>query len=788
MPLYQCEAGRACGGSTGAAAVLNRAGAGRGRFVLFKVVAVLAMAAVLAGCAASRAFNRGNDAAQANEWDIAIEQYRQALQRDPNNVTYRIALQRALVNASDYWSEQARIAEARGQLDEALLAYRRANQFDPTSRQLSAKVSELERRIRGVPEPVPGAAQQQQQDAAARAQQIGGPPPLLRLSEQIDSLVFSNANARDVLTSLGTTAGLNVTFERDFPPNLPISVNLNGVTVEEALNQIMAANQLFYKVLNERTIMVIPDTQPKRLQYDDQVVRVIRLSHADASELQGMINSVVRVPGNVQLGTNWQVIANKTQNTLTYRAPASVAAVIERLVAASDKPRAEILVDVEVLEVNRTRVKQYGLDLGNYSIGATLAPEGLSDDPFSLRSLTRGVGQDDVFLTVPSAVIRFLEQDSETKLLAKPQLRGAEGQELQLDLGEEVPIPTTVFQPLAQGGANFQPLSSFNYRTVGIIMNITPRLTSNDEIILDLTVENSTRGQDVNISGSNLPTFSTRRVTTTLRLSDGETNLLAGLIQENDRRTLRGIPGILRLPVIKQLFSANDSTIQQTDIIFLLTPRVVKTRELTPQDLEPIVMRSPTTLGLGTVPSIVQPPFEQAPPVAPAPPGPQPAPAAPAGQPPPAAQPPGAGPAPGAGGPPAGRILLTPNATALRAGTDGLLVPITADVSRLSRVSLTVTYNPAVLRVRTVQQGSFLALGGSPVAFTEDHETPGRIDIVMMRTGDQTGAAGVGQLAAILFDAIAAGPANLNVTGTATDPTGTPLPIQFVQTPPVVAK
>jgi general secretion pathway protein D len=759
--------------------------------MVVRLAAVVAMALVLAGCAASRAFNRGNDAAQVNEWEVAIEQYRQALQRDPDNVTYRIALQRALINASQYWSDQARIAEARDQLEEALAAYRRANQFDPGNRQLSARISELERRIRGGPAQVPDLLQQQQQ-AAQPAQPIGGPPALIRLDERLPSLTFGNANARDVLTSIGTVAGINVTFERDFPTNLPISVQLIEVTLEEALNQIMAANQLFYKVLNERTILVIPDTQPKRLQYDDQVVRVIRLAHADATELQGLINTVVRVPGNIQLGTNWQVIANKTQNTLTYRAPASVAAVIEQLVAASDKPRAEIIVDVEVLEVNRTRVKQYGLDLGSYAIGATLAPEGLTDDPFSLRSLTRGVGQDDLFLTVPSAVVRFLEQDSETKLLARPQLRGAEGQEITLELGEEVPIPSTVFQPLAQGGANFQPLSSFNYRPVGIIVTMTPtRVTPDGQIILDLTVENSTRGGDVNISGSNLPTFSTRRASAVLRLRDGETNMLAGLIQESDRRQLRGIPGILRLPVIRQLFSANDSTIQQTDIIILLTPRIARTHELTPQDLDPIIMRTPTTLGLGASPSVVQPPIEPAPQVGPLPgaPGQPPPPAAPGGQPPPqggAVPPAGPGAAPGAAA--AGRILLTPNATDLRAGTDGLLVPVTADVSRLSRVSLTVTYNPAVLRVRTVQQGSFLAMGGGAVTFTEDHDTPGRIDIVMMRTADQTGAAGVGQLAAILFDTIAAGPANLNITGTAADPKGAALPVEFVQSPQVTAR
>jgi general secretion pathway protein D len=752
-----------------------------------QLAAILAVTALLAGCAASRAFNRGTDAVQAGEWDVAVQQYEEALQREPGNVRYRIALQRALVGASLYWAEQGRVAEARGEFDVALRAYRRANDYDPTNGRISARVSEMERRVRGQDTP-PGPTVQQLQTAS----QVGGPPPMAQLNELVDANI-AEANAREVLTSLGTLVGINVVFERDFPPNQPVTVQLSGVTFEEALNQIMAAYGFFYKVLNERTIMVIQDTQPKRIQFDDQIVRVLRLSYADATEVVNLINTVIRVPGNLQQGT-FQAAPNKTLNTITYRASASVASIIERVVAASDKPRAEIIVDVEILEVTRTRVKEYGLDLGNYTIGAVVSPEadpgtdaGLAPQPFSLDALTRGIGQDELFFSVPAAAVRFLESDAETRVLAKPQLRGAEGQQLTLDLGEEIPIPETVFTPLAQGGANFQPLSSFSYRTVGIIVTMTPRVTYTGEIILDLEVENSTRGPDVDIGGSNLPTFSTRRVTTQLRLRDGEPNLLAGLIQESERRSLRGIPGILRLPIIKQLFSANEQTIQDTDIIILLTPRIVRTHEITPADLEPIVMRTPAILGLGEPPVIVQPPAEPGAAQPAAPPGGAPAPAPPAPPPPQGAAPPAADPA-AAGAGVAGRILLTPNALDLRAGTDGLMVPVTADVSRLSRVSLTVTYNPAVLRVRTVQQGSFLSAGGSPVTFTEDHAAPGRVDIVMMRTGDQTGAAGVGQLAALLFDTIGPGTANLAVTGSAAAPTGEVLPVQFVQPPTVTVK
>jgi general secretion pathway protein D len=530
------------------------------------------------------------------------------------------------------------------------------------------------------------------------------------------------------------------------------------------------------------------------------VIKVLRLSNGDATEIQGILNSIVRTAGGTNLQALVQIQVNKTQNAITFRAPTSIAAIIERVTTMMDKPRAEVVVDVEILEVNRRRVQQYGLDLGNYAIGVVFSPEinpigsgEFGPQPFNLTAVRGGVQTSDFYLAVPAATIRFLEQDSETKILAKPQLRGAEGQELRLELGEEVPIPTTVFTPVAAGGANVNPLSSFTYRAVGVILQMTPRVTYDDNIVLDMTVENSIRTGDTNIAGTTAPTFAIRRVNATLRLRDGESNLLAGLVQEADRRVLKGIPGILRLPIIKQLFSANDNTIEQTDVIVLLTPRIVRSHELTPEDLQAVFIGSGSSLGIGgTPPLITQPPPAPQQGAAPAlGPG-----AAAAGAPVPgpgagAPQTPAPGPAAPADTPLAGtdvQIRLAPQAADVRVGPGALAVPIAVAGTRVSSVTLTVTYNPATLRVRTVQQASFMSSAGGPVAFTEDHSNPGRIDIVLLRTGDTTGANGAGTLAALLFDAIAPGPANLSITGMATAPGGAALPLQFIPAPAVTVK
>ena len=191
--------------------------------------------------------------------------------------------------------------------------------------------------------------------------------------------------------------------------------------------------------------------------------------------------------------------------------------------------------------------------------------------------------------------------------MAQPQLRGQEGAELTLNLGQDIPVPTTAFTPLALGGASFNPLTSFTYRPVGVIPNMTPRVTYENEIILDLEVENSTVGPPILVAGQSLPTFGTRNVVTRLRPRDGESNLLAGLLNQEERQILKGFPGLLRLPIIKQLFSANDDTVMQTDIVMLQTPRIVRAHQLTQQDVSPIHIGTQQNLGVTSPPPLIAP-------------------------------------------------------------------------------------------------------------------------------------------------------------------------------------
>jgi len=423
--------------------------------------------------------------------------------------------------------------------------------------------------------------------------------------------------------------------------------------------------------------------------------------------------------------------------------------------------------------------------------------------------VSKGISAADFYLAVPSAVVRFLENDERTKVMAKPQLRGAEGATIRFNLGEEIPILSTAFTPIAGGGSNVNPLTSYTYRPIGIIVEMTPRVTYQDEISLELKLENSSLGVPIDVAGQSIPKFTVRKVETKLRLREGESTLLAGLLQDEERTSATGLPGLTSLPIVRQLFGNNRSVVNQTDVVMLLTPRIVRTHELTKEDLAPLFIGTQNSLGLGTPPPLIA--AAEAPAPAPAPAQPPtifPAPAAagvpagpvggvPAGI---AVLPPGSSAFPGTTSVPAaavpgqgaasGQIVVSPPSAEFRVGAGPYNVPISiSGASQISNVAVTVTYNPAVLRMRAVAEGSFMRSGGVNATFTQSGDaTTGRVDIAIVRPGDMTGVAGTGLLAALLFEPVAPGQANLTVSATATAPSGMPVPLQFTPIPPVTVR
>jgi len=824
---------------------------------LMALVAALAVAVVVAGCAAGKAFSRGEAAMKAGDVDMAVAAYRKAVQAAPENATYKIALQRAMQSASRAHMERAKEYEKADQLEAAAGEYRLAAENDPSNRLASQKAAELDRVIRERAEaarPKPAI-----QLARERARASSQPPPLYNFNTPLARINFNNSPLREILGFIASATGINVTYDRAYQDR-NYTVTLDSSTLEQALNQILGVNNLAYKVLSERSILIFENTAQMHQRYDDQVIQTFYLSNADATELAQLLSQAFRPPG---IPVQPAIAPNKAQNSITIRGTAPVVGIFEKLIQQNDKPRSEVVVDVEIMEVSRTRVKQYGLNLSEYALGGIFSPEvspngaattttpttggvtapvtggaaaaGTSRSPtsvtsppaFNLNTITRGISTADFYTAVPTAVVKFLESDTNTKLVAKPQLRGAEGSKLTFKVGDQIPVISTSYLPVASGGAGQNPLSSYNYKDVGVTVEMTPRVTLENEILLDVNVINNSRSADVIIGGINIPSFGNREVNVKLRLRDGESNLLAGLLREDERRSLQGFPGALHVPILKQLFSGNDEQITQTDIIMLLTPHIVRGPEITEADLRPIYIGSQDTFSLGGQPPLLAPPAE--PPAAPAgPPAtstpqigqqtsqgtiavpagaspvpgtvvvPNPPPPAPTATPiqPAPVQPQAAAPAPAPAAqaaaaqatpdPPivspgigAAQVIISPPAGALRVGQGPYNIPLSVTgAQRLSTVTLTLTYDPRILRVRTVQEGSFLRSGGANVTFSQQANN-GRVDITISRSADATGVSGTGLLAALLFDAIAPGTVTLTASGTATGPGNTAMGLQF---------
>jgi general secretion pathway protein D len=865
---------------------------------LSKAAALLVVVAVLAGCAAGQAFKKADQAARVGDWDTAVRYYSQAVEAEPNSAEYKIALERARLAASRVHLGNAAELEAKGDLEGAIAEYRQATEFDATNRRAAAKITALEQVLRDRAEaarPKPAIEQMKEKVRQAAAESYLNPA-----SRQPLVVKFAaGVSVKQILEFLAQVSGINVLFEATYNDSTQAksAIDLDGVTLEQALQLVMTSSGLYYKVMNPKTILVMPDNTAMRQRYEDQVIKTIPLSHAEPQDIMTLLTAILGSQPGQTNPPRMQI--NKAANSITIRGSASVVAIAERVIENNDRPRAEVVIDVEILEVNRTRVKQYGLSLSNYQIGlgfspdappgggtaaggttggatggsagtATVATTGFTN----LNSLAHGVNMTDFYVALPSAVIKFLESDSKTKLIAKPSLRGAEGTTLTANLGDQIPVPSTSFMPLVAGGTAMNPMTSFTYKDVGVNVSVTPRVTYDGDIILDLEVESSTKGSDVNIGGQNLPAFGSRKVKTRMRLRDGESNLLAGLLRDDERKSLTGFPGGIHVPVIKQLFSGNDEQISQTDIVMLLTPHIIRTQALTEKNLQEIYIGTAQNPVLGGAPPLIgqaaeAPPAQSLPVGADAtppagaarppittqpygtqgaalvggapvgkptaagtpvvPPGASPIPgtvmmppaqavaaAQPPAQPPagqvtpPATPPPAAAQAappvatpPAAGAPPPAAAAQTPPAAPYglpatpaagapamvtiavpgpdwRVGQGPYTLTLSAqNVARVSTVTLTLTYNPEAVKIRSIQEASFMRAGVPNTAFAQQSDTAaGRIDITISRSGDVVGASGSGPLAAVVFDAIAPGTVSFRVSGTATGPGGN-IPLQF---------
>ena len=595
-----------------------------------RLALILVLAATSAACATTSGGLTTASVAERNaDYDQAIIEYTKVLRTHPDDREARLGLDRARLRSSMNHFSRGRRFSAAGRLDEALVEIQLAGELNPANGDVAEELRTVRAQLRNKVA-VAREGRTALESVVERSRSLPPSGPELPTDVRMPAgLMFRDAAARDVFMAIGRLANLTVIFDPQFRGDQPVTTDMRNLSLADALQSVSGATRSFFRVTGPRAITVVPDTPAKRTEYEEEIVGIFPLSNADLRETLDLLRIVVDARRVAPVAAN---------NTLTIKDTPDRVAAAGRLIAAIDKARPEVVIDVELLEIDRTRLREYGLQLasaGSPGISGSVS----ASDELTVRDL-RNLTQSDIFLTsLPGLFYRLVKQDGNTRTLANLQLRTSEGMPAQARFGERVPVPVTTFSPFATGGVAQQPITSFNYENIGVNIDITPRTHHDGEVSLALKILVSS------ISGTGfggLPTFGNREISTVIRLRDGETNLLAGLIRDDERRVASGIPGLSELPVIGRLFAHNRRETQETDIVLTLTPHIVRVLDLEEADLRPFrVGRGAAGSGIIDLPLTIEPgaiPPSSPPPAPPAtgspaipiqPPTPQPAPGPP---------------------------------------------------------------------------------------------------------------------------------------------------------------
>ncbi len=391
------------------------------------------------------------------------------------------------------------------------------------------------------------------------------------------NIKFKNAPLTEILKAVSKIGNFNLVFDSNFKDR-EYSIELKNKSWEDALDIICTATKNFYVKLDSNTILVAPDNLMSRNQYKKEEVRVFYLFEANGKNLVQVLSRIVR--GKVNL-TYLEDI-----NAIVARGSAKDLDFIGELTKKLDKPKEQVMIEINIMEANKNIIQSLGNDLLSTGVGVSLNSEGKATT-MSFEDISK-ISKSGIYLTIPTSVITMLESTGYTKTLASPTMVGMEGEKLTFKIGEKFPLPNTQFQAMAAGGVSSVPVTSYEYKDIGLNFEVTPYIHRGGEVSLKMKIQVSAIGT----SGyADIPSIRNREIEVNLRLKEGETNILAGLLQEEEKRTLSGILGLSKIPIIGKLFGNSKNNYTQTDLIFTITPYIVKKLRITPEDESPIELR-----------------------------------------------------------------------------------------------------------------------------------------------------------------------------------------------------
>ena len=738
---------------------------------------VLACAALaLTACSQGNPeFNEGKKAEAIKDYDTAVVHYQRALKANPSSVEYQLKLDRMRFEASQFHVEQGEKMSQKGDLQLALAEFQKAMLIDPSSpvaQQETQKTLDAIAAKQAAAAPPPAAAAAPSSEAP---EVMVGPPALKPLSRTPINLKATN-DVKMLYDTVAKLAGLTVVFDPDLTSRR-VPIELTNVTIEQALDIISLQAKAFWKPITNEIIFVAPDQAQKRRDYEEEVVRTIYLQNTILPQDLTEIVNALR-----QLLDLRRVQQFNGQNAIIVRDTPDKVMLAEKIIHDIDKPKPEVVIEFEVLQTDRTRLRDLGISPGTSASLAFAPPctsgstttcsssttSGTTSTASSASSLAlnqlRGLSTADYSVTLPGAAVNALLTDSTTQIIDNPQIRIVDGQDAKLRIGSRVPVATGSFQAGVgvgatggAGGSVINPLvnTQFQYLDVGVIVDVTPRIHPDFTVSMKLSIEVSSVTGTQSIGGINQPVISTRKIEHDIRLADGEINILGGLVETTSTKSTSGWPGFSQIPFLKYFTSDNQMQTADQEVLIIVTPHVVRMPSITAENLRSIASGTDTNAAVRLETEVMTPtvlpatgPGAGAVPAAPAPV----TPAAAASR---------SSEASGASG---ARLGFEPASVSLKPGDTTTIAITVQNAQDLFSVPLLLQYNPAVLSVEDVRQGDFLSGGTQPIAIVQrvDKER-GQAIVSATRMPNTPGVSGGGTLFGVVVRGVAPGSSQLSI-------------------------
>src|ERR1700728_3223948 len=674
-------------------------------------------------------YEKAEDAEARQNYEAAYDLYKQAYDLKPKDLRYRTSFERMRSRAAQEIVHRGQVLREQGQLQEAVAEFQKAMQIDPSLFIAQQELKNTLQMIHDKENPPPQAAGPPH-SLERKIREAGGPVELVPISNT-PLTIKATDDSKVIYETVGKIAGINVLFDPDYTSRR-IKVELNGVTLEEALEITALESKTFWRPVTGNTIFVAQDNPAKRKELEQSVLKTFYLTNlSQPTELQDVVNAI-RAVLDVQ-----RVQQLLSQNALVVRGTPDQIALAEKLVDDLDKSRPEVVVDIAVLQISKDKSRTLGLSPPSSATVTlqsninTTTPTTTTTTTTTTSSTTGGTGLElntlgnlnatDFQVSIGSANLSAVMSDSDTKMLQNPQVRALDNQKATLKIGERVPVATGSFQP-GIGGVGINPLvnTQFQYLDVGVNIDVTPHVHADREVTLKISMEISSVVSQASIGGISQPIIGQKKIEHEIRLRDGESSLIGGIFDDSQTKSLAGIPGLAQIPILRYLFGQVTQDHSSDETVFAITPHIIRGTDLNELNQRAIDIGTANAIELRHISRAAAPATTPGTPVG------QPA----GSQPPanPAANQPSPNPGTAPGGQGSANFLFDPGQITVAKGNTFVVNLLISGAQNVYSVPVQLNYDPAKLQMVNISNGGFLSQDGQAVALVHrEDETTGTV-------------------------------------------------------------